>query len=93
MLLLNPAVECEDGCGIVRPGSEVEVGYSLRMLRSRATSQLQGRMHTIDTKYLEMQLTENIDHFSIQNDYLGIYFTIKVRKLVVDAHIDMHACE
>ena len=96
MLLLNPAVECEDGCGIVRhpmvrPGSEVEVGHSQRTLR--ATSRLQGRMHTIDAKYLEIQLTKNIDLLSITNDYLGIYFTIKVRRLVVDAHTDMHAHE
>ena len=68
---------------MVRPGSEVEVGHSKRMLR--ATSELQGRTHTIDANYLEIQLTKNIDLFSITNDYLGIYFTItiKVRKLVV----------
>ena len=49
MLLLNPAVECEDGCGIVRhpvvrPGSEMEVGHFERTLR--AASQLQGKTHT-----------------------------------------------
>ena len=93
MLLLNPAVECEDGCGIVRhpvvrPGSKVEVGHSQRTLR--AASQLQGRMHTIDAKYLKMQLTKKIDLFSITNDYVGIYFTIKVTKLVVDLQTCMY---
>ena len=73
---------------LVRPVSEVEVGHSQRTLR--ATSQLQGRTHTIDAKYLEIRLTKNIDLFSITNDYFGIYFTIKVRKLVVDVHTDMH---
>ena len=73
---------------MVRPGSKVEVGHSQRMFR--ATSQLQGRTHTIDEKYLDIELTKNIDLFSITNDYLGIYFTIKVRKLVVDVHTDMH---
>ena len=55
MLLLNPAVECEDGCGIVRhpvvrPGSEMEVGYFERTLR--AASQLQGRTHTNQHKII-----------------------------------------
>ena len=52
---------------MVRPGSEVEVGHSQRTLK--ATSQLQGRTHTIGAKYLEIQLTQNIDLFFITNDY------------------------
>ena len=56
---------------MVRPGSEVEVGHSQRMFR--ATSQLQGRMHTIDAKYLEIQLTKNIDLFSITNDFRYLF--------------------